>query len=62
VRLITGVYGSSQIFQVVTSRLTGSESQGQEEVVCVRPAYATTGVLFTGTNVVKFASTVTRSS
>jgi len=44
------------------SRLTGSELQGQEEVACARPAYVTTGVLFTATNTVKFASTVTRSS
>jgi len=44
------------------SRLTGSELQGQEEAVCVCPANATTGVLFTGTNAVKFPSTVTWSS
>jgi len=44
------------------SRLTGSESQGQEEAACVHPAYATTGVLFTATNAVKFASAVTWSS
>jgi len=29
------------------SRLTGSESQGQEEAVCVCPAYVTIGVFFT---------------
>jgi len=44
------------------SRLTGSESQGQEEVVCTCPAYMTTGVLFTATNAVKFASAVSQSS
>jgi len=44
------------------SRLTGSESQGQEEAVCTCPAKATTSVLFTGTNTVKFPSTVTWSS
>jgi len=43
------------------SRLTSSELQGQEETAYVHPAYTTTGVLFTGTNVVKFASTVTWS-
>jgi len=31
------------------SRLTGSELQGQEAAAYVCPAYATTGVLFTGT-------------
>jgi len=44
------------------SRLTSSESQGQEEAACARPANATTGVLFTATNAIKFPSTVTRSS
>jgi len=44
------------------SRLTGSESQGQEEAACARPANATTGVLFTVTNAVKFPIAVTRSS
>jgi len=44
------------------SRLTGSESQGQEEAVCIRPAGVTTGVLFTATNTVKFPSAVTRLS
>jgi len=44
------------------SRLTSSESQGQEEEACTRPANATTCVLFTGTNAVKFPSAVTRSS
>jgi len=44
------------------SRLTGSESQGQEEVACACPANATTGVLFTATNAVKFPSAVTRLS
>ena len=29
------------------SRLTGSESQGQEEAACVHPAYMTTSELFT---------------
>jgi len=43
------------------SRLTGSESRGQE-AACVHPANTTTVVLFTGTNAVKFPSTVTRSS
>jgi len=43
------------------SRLTGSESQGQEEAACTRPADVTTGVLFTATNTVKFPSTVTQS-
>jgi len=41
------------------SRLTGSESQGQEETACAHPPYATTGVLFTGPNAVKFAIAVT---
>jgi len=40
------------------SRLTGSESQGQEEAACIRPAYTTTSVLFTGANTLKFASAV----
>jgi len=44
------------------SRLTGSELQGQEEAACAHPANATTGVLFTATNAMKFPSTVTRSS
>jgi len=44
------------------SRLTSIESQGQEEAACGRPANATTGVLFTGTNALKFPSSVTRSS
>ena len=43
-------------------RLTSSELQGQEEAACVPPTYATTSVLFTGTNAVKFASAVTQSS
>jgi len=43
------------------SRLTGSESQGQE-AACAHPANATTSVLFTATNTVKFPSAVTRSS
>jgi len=53
----------------VLSRLTNSESQGQEKEACERPANATTGVLFTATgvlftatNAVKFSSTVTLSS
>jgi len=45
--------------QFFKSRLTGSELQGQEEAACVRPADATTGVLFTATNAVKFPSAVT---
>jgi len=44
------------------SRLTSSESQGQEETACVRPGNATTGVLFTATNAMKFSSAVTQSS
>jgi len=44
------------------SRLTGSESQGQEAAACMHPAYATTSVLFTGTNAVKFPSAVTWST
>jgi len=44
------------------SRLTGSESQGQEEAACVYPADTTTSVLFTATNTMKFPSAVTRSS
>jgi len=44
------------------SRLTGSESQGQEEAACACPANTTTGVLFAATNAVKFPCTVTRSS
>jgi len=44
------------------SRLTGSELQGQEEATCARPANATTGVLFTATNAMKFPSAVTQSS
>jgi len=47
---------------ILTSRLTGSESQGQKEAACAHPANATTSVLFTATNAVKFPSTVTRSS
>jgi len=50
-------YFTHQIF--VLSKLASSESQGQEEAACTRPANATTGVLFTGTNAVKFPSTVT---
>jgi len=46
---------------IYISRLTGSESWGQEEAACARPAN-TTGVLFTSTNTVKFPSAVTRSS
>jgi len=44
------------------SRLTGSDSQGQEEAACARSANVTTGVLFTATNAVKFSSIVTQSS
>ena len=47
---------------IYISRLTSSESQGQEEAACTSPANATTGVLFTATNTVKFPSAVTRSS
>jgi len=46
----------------IESRLTDSESRGQEEAACVCPANATTGVLFTGTNAVKFPIIVTGSS
>jgi len=45
----------------VTSRLTGSELQGQDEAACACPANTTTGVLFTATNAVKFPSAVTQS-
>jgi len=48
--------------EFITSRLTGSESQGQEEAACARSTDETTGVLFTATNTVKFPSAVTRSS
>jgi len=44
------------------SRLTGSESQGQEEAACIHPVDPTTGVLFTATNTIKFASAVTQLS
>jgi len=47
---------------LIISRLTGSELQGQEEAACAHPADATTGVLFTATNAMKFPSTVTLSS
>jgi len=47
---------------MLLSRLTSSESQGQEEAACACPANATTGVLFTATNAVKFPSAVTLSS
>jgi len=50
------------MLRVSLSRLTGSESQGQEEAAYVHPAYTTTGMLFTVTKAVKFASTVTWSS
>jgi len=50
------------IIYIHISKLTGSESQGQEEAACTRPANVTTGVLFTATNAVKFPSAVTRSS
>jgi len=46
----------------VWSRLTGSESQGQEEASWACPANVTTSVLFTATKAVKFPSTVTQSS
>jgi len=47
---------------ICMSKLTGSESQGQEEAACTHPANATTSVLFTATNAVKFPNAVTRSS
>jgi len=43
---------------IYVSRLTSSESQCQV-AVCTHRADATTGMLFTCTNAVKFASTVT---
>jgi len=43
------------------SGLTGSELQDQE-AACTRPADATTGVLFTATNAMKFSSAVTQST
>jgi len=36
--------------------------QGQEELACARPANATTGVLITASNAVKFPNAVTQSS
>ena len=45
---------------MVALKLTSSESQGQEEATCACQAYATTGVLFTGTSTMKVASAVTR--
>jgi len=48
--------------QSAITRLTGSESQGQEEAACTLTANATTSMLFTATNAVKFPSTVTWSS
>jgi len=42
--------------------LTGGESQGQEEAACAHPANITTGMLFIGTNDMKFARAVTWSS
>jgi len=50
------------VIETFTSRLTGSESQGQEAAACVCLAYVTTSVLFTGTNAVKFASAVAQLS
>jgi len=45
------------------SRLTGSESQGQEEAACAHLADTITSVLFTVTNVtMKFPNAVTQSS
>jgi len=44
------------------SKLTGSESQGQEEAAYMCPAYVTTGELYTDTNAVKFAIAITWSS
>jgi len=49
------------VLQFQLSRLTGSESQGQEAARAC-PSDATTGALFTATNAVKFPSTVTRLS
>jgi len=43
---------------MILSRLISSESQGQE-AACARPDDATTGVLFTATNAVKFPCAVT---
>jgi len=43
------------------SRLTGSESQGQEEAAYGHPATTTTGVLFTATNTVKSLFAVAQS-
>jgi len=51
-----------QIDLVTISRLTSSESQGQEEAACACLANTTTGVLFTATNAVKFPSAVTQLS
>jgi len=45
-----------------TSRLTGSELQGQEEASYARPAYAITCVLFTDTNAMKFTSAIIQLS
>jgi len=50
------------VYRKLLLRLTGSESRGQEEVACAHPANVTTGVLFTGTNALKFPSSVTQSS
>jgi len=44
------------------SRLTGSELHGQEEPACTCPAKATTSMLFTAINTVKFPSAITRLS
>jgi len=41
------------------SRLSGNESQAQEEAACMHPAHTTTPELFTGINDVKIASIVT---
>jgi len=46
----------------MTSRLTGSISQDQEDAAYTHSADVTTGVLFTATNTVKFPSAVTQLS
>jgi len=51
-----------QLINFKGSKLTGSESHSQEEAACTHPANATTSVLFTATNAVKFPSAVTQSS
>jgi len=46
---------------ICESRLTSSELQGQEEAACAHLANATTGMLFTATNAMKFSNAVTWS-